>query len=406
MDLLAARHLLDPDWVLERVRGLVPAARDLATPPRIDSMWVKPERHFNVAYVWPGPNALRLTGFALDDDAMARARKALAKRCRHPTDTCAACDSVADEHHVLWQPFPHDYRLPALAECVRPESVRHLLPHDDIITAEALAYRPGMRALLRYGTASGATVFGKVAHERQPRQYLEPLLRAGEAARRQGSSLRLPRVLAYEPRLGIGLIEALDGESLHARLLRNETTATCLSRSAEALRRLHLLHIESEARRHAPEDELALLRVWIDLVEALGKTGTDPRRQAWYQLEAAVPDPAAALVAVHRDFYDKQVLLAPEQTALLDLDTLAHGDAEIDLGNFIAHLFLRGVQWKRDEEMQLAAATFLAAYPASIDVARLHWYRRSTLLRLSCVYALRPNCEAIVRALLAEVHAA
>ena len=68
MDLLAARRLLDPTWVLERVRRLVPAARDLATPPRIDSMWVKPERHFNVAYVWPGPNALRLTGFALDDD--------------------------------------------------------------------------------------------------------------------------------------------------------------------------------------------------------------------------------------------------------------------------------------------------------------------------------------------------
>ncbi len=406
MDLHAARKLLDPAWVLERARRLVPAARDLVAPPRIESMWIKPERHFNVAYVWPGADALRLTGFALDGAAMRRARKSLPDHCTHATThTCAGCASFVDDQNVLWQTFPYDYRLPALAECIRPASLRRLLPDDTIIDAETLAYRPGMRALLRYTTRSRGTVFGKVAHERQPRQYLEPLIRAGDAARRQGSTLRVPRVLAYAPHLGLGLIEALDGDTLHSRLLRNEATSACLRRSAMGLRQLHQLYIEGDVRRHAPEDELALLRGWTDLVEALGCAGGASRREAWHELAAAAPSPAAENVPVHRDYYDKQVLLAPEQTALLDLDTLARGDAEIDLGNFTAHLFLRGVQWQRGEAMQDAAATFLAAYPGPIDGVRLHWYRRSTLLRLSCVYALRPNGEAIVQALLAEVQA-
>jgi aminoglycoside phosphotransferase (APT) family kinase protein len=109
---------------------------------------------------------------------------------------------------------------------------------------------------------------------------------------------------------------------------------------------------------------------------------------------------------VHRDFYDKQILVAPAGIGLLDLDTTCLGDGEIDVANFCAHLRLRSLQWHDSAEAWAPfAARFVAVYRACrprTDMRRVRWYLASALLRLACLYALRPSWHALAPRLVEE----
>jgi Ser/Thr protein kinase RdoA (MazF antagonist) len=107
---------------------------------------------------------------------------------------------------------------------------------------------------------------------------------------------------------------------------------------------------------------------------------------------------------VHRDFYDKQVLCLDDAApAVIDLDTAARGDREIDVANFCAHLRFRALQHGREPLYAELEDAFLGAYPATLDRHRLDWYRRATLVRLACNYALRPRWRHVAPRALALV---
>ena len=101
------------------------------------------------------------------------------------------------------------------------------------------------------------------------------------------------------------------------------------------------------------------------------------------------------IASVHRDFYDKQILIDNRSVYFLDFDSVAIGDPVIDLGNFVAHLILRGVQYYDDPDFYLALIQkFIQAYTeqASDDLEeRIDLYTTSSLFRLACVYLLRPD---------------
>ena len=90
----------------------------------------------------------------------------------------------------------------------------------------------------------------------------------------------------------------------------------------------------------------------------------------------------------------------------LDLDTVCQGDGEIDVGNFCAHLVLRALQAGSSTEAaerlgEMLVASYRTARPAA-DPRRVAWYRASALLRLACVYALRPWWHGLAPALIDE----
>jgi len=122
--------------------------------------------------------------------------------------------------------------------------------------------------------------------------------------------------------------------------------------------------------------------------------------------EGAPGDDPGRPSLVHRDFYDKQILVTPARIGLLDLDTVCLGDPEIDVANFCAHLRLRSLQkYSSCASAVPLAAAFLAAYAACqprTDVSRVRWYLASTLLRLACLYSLRPAWRALAPRLLDE----
>jgi hypothetical protein len=90
-------------------------------------------------------------------------------------------------------------------------------------------------------------------------------------------------------------------------------------------------------------------------------------------------------------------LLRHRRGRLLDLDTAA-SDGEIDVANFCAHLVLRALQSPSSAwDPILLGEAFVEAYRTRRAIARplLDWYRGSALLRLACLYALRPRWRAL-----------
>lgn len=117
-------------------------------------------------------------------------------------------------------------------------------------------------------------------------------------------------------------------------------------------------------------------------------------------------EPATAVVPLHRDLHDRQLLVdASGSVGLLDLDTLARGEAALDLANLLVHLELRALQgvclYRAAAE---AAGAIVDAYQPGAEVARrLGPYADAARLRLVAVYAFRPRFHTVVPALLSAV---
>ncbi|MDH3693547.1 MAG: phosphotransferase, partial [Gammaproteobacteria bacterium] len=106
---------------------------------------------------------------------------------------------------------------------------------------------------------------------------------------------------------------------------------------------------------------------------------------------------------VHRDFYEKQILIDGDETILLDFDTLCMADPALDVGNFIAHLELNRLQGIL--EIENAKAIFSDAYEGCQSdefQRRVMIYTQSAALRLACLYAFWPRwrrvCEPLLQA--------
>jgi aminoglycoside phosphotransferase (APT) family kinase protein len=94
---------------------------------------------------------------------------------------------------------------------------------------------------------------------------------------------------------------------------------------------------------------------------------------------------------VHRDLYPDQVLVSDDRSALVDLDEVAVGEPELDLGNFTAHLTLGDLQ--RNGAIGASAArssAFLRAYHGAREIARhrLAVYEAGALVRLASLERL------------------
>ena len=92
---------------------------------------------------------------------------------------------------------------------------------------------------------------------------------------------------------------------------------------------------------HDRNRELATLRTWVELAMAVFPQYKNRFLRSFAELEtASAQQPAAALLPAHRDFHDGQVLITPAGAVFLDFDTAALAEAELDVGNFLAHLEL------------------------------------------------------------------
>lgn len=274
-----------------------------------------------------------------------------------------------------------------------------------VVRAEVLKHTRGRRCAVRYlldGPGGAERLFGKVfagGRGRSACRRLELLAAAVPPA-----DLILPRPIGHLPDLDLVITEFLEGEPL-ARALYDGDSDAPARRMGEALAVLHGAAVRLPRRWSAAEE----IRVAGDRAAALDRVRGAPAghaRALLGRLASWSRDlPAAPEVPLHRDFYAEQVWDCGGRTALLDLDDARSGDPAVDLGNFLAHLELRSLQFPSSARAcARARAAFLDGYgrrgrpvmDREDRDRRTRFYEAASLLRLAGVYADRPRWALVL----------
>jgi len=271
--------------------------------------------------------------------------------------------------------------------------------------AELIVHHPERRAVVRLATPSGLC-YAKVVRPARAAALAATLRTMQKMATGQ---FAVPRVLATDEAQGVIHLAALPGVALYARL-NSEQLVVAARRAGATLRSLHTLALPAEAIGHTALDEVQVLHRWQAHLARV-TPGLLPAFQALVEpVCAALVADASPPVLLHRDFYDKQVFWdedssSAEADGLLDFDTLAVGEAALDLANALVHFELRALQAACSPELaQAAAAALVAGYaPDPAVCARLQVYADATRLRLACVYACRPAASHLSPHLFAQV---
>jgi len=261
--------------------------------------------------------------------------------------------------------------------------------------AALLVHRPERRAVVRVPGTDGDR-YVKVVRPGRAAGVVAPM---AAVADRPGRPFALARALDIDDERGVIEWEALAGAPLHERL-EHTAEPTLLADVGASLRWLHDEAGPVDAV-HDADAEAAVVERWLALARAhCGNADAVMAAPAERVVSGLRGVPPGGTVTLHRDFHDKQVLVADDGVGLIDLDTLARGDAALDVANFLVHLELRVLQGLLHDAVAVGAA-FLDGYggtPGNVQV-----YADAARLRLACVYAYRPRWHAVAAAMAGRV---
>lgn len=264
--------------------------------------------------------------------------------------------------------------------------------------ATLLVHRPERRAVVKQATANGP----QYARVLPPARLAATLHSAATAAAAlQQGPFAVPQLLTTDATSGVAVWASLPGRPLDT-LLDHPELPDLLHNIGAALRSFHSAP-PANLRTHTARDEIDVCANWIAHAETVAPWLGPHLRERAARVNAALEAPAEPATLIHRDLYDKQIFVAEHsRLGLLDFDTLAVGEAALDLGNLLAHLELRALQgFLSADQAQRSAEAFLSGYqPGAPTLRRLPAYSAAARLRLACVYTFRPRWAPIVPQLL------
>lgn len=307
--------------------------------------------------------------------------------------TFAATAADADEAPVCEQ-LPGDDRGLAGAgllacDAALAERLQPLV--GAIASAQLVAWRPGRRAVVRIVAADGTTHWLKLLDRKNWRRARSAFAAVGTAL--PPLVLQLPTALLDDVH---GYLAADAGGTPLRTLLAgdHELPWTTIARSVLALAYTpvvgELPTFDFERARAAS-------------LGALQQGGeTTPALLALAAAVQHLPAPAEphAPGLVHGDLHDKQLFVAGDRTAAIDLEGMARGDARFDVANLVEHVRLRDLQQHGDDRGR--AEQLLARCGHAADDRGVRAFRALVRARLCGVYALRPRWHALVDRLAEE----
>jgi hypothetical protein len=278
------------------------------------------------------------------------------------------------------------------------------------VSIDVLGHRLGKRCTVRISFENkppGAnawrrrSVIGKLyaigtERGRKVAQSMAALRRNGFGSK---AGTRVPAPLAYLEDLRLLLMEDVAARPLAE--LSGATFRAALATAGRALAGLHHCPVCVPAS-HSVDDELRVLERWVVPAEAFEPKCAEALGEAFASVSAALDGCRGAKPAlVHRDFYDRQVLIDDHSAVPIDFDMLCMGDPALDVGNFLAHLAL--CEPSRGGPRAVCSAAFLSGYSACSGPSfgeRVRAYERSALLRLAALCTLWPSRQHLAPALL------
>lgn len=292
----------------------------------------------------------------------------------------------------------------------------------ELVSVEPVKERPGRRLTVRCRVVASRhaevpsehTWYAKLDRSRRGARLHDRLRLLGAVL---PPSVLLPESVGYSARRRLVVLASLPGRGLLS-ILRSEpgpAVARALSGLGCAMRALHDVHHDAPAVAndpvmvwsfHGPEQETALLSAAVDRIRESGLPSSLVAQYegmaAWVQQRLRVAgdhasdDEAAGGGSqfqgsiLHRDLHPGQIIVAGQGTGFLDLDEMARGEPELDLGNLLAHLILEDLQTGgRVARAPAWQEVVLTSYgPRPDGSGRLAVYQAASLLRLASLQRL------------------
>lgn len=305
----------------------------------------------------------------------------------HRASLRRGCLHVLSQLDCLVGRFPCDPKLRRLPEVLAgrsPDLAALGLANPDL---RVLRYKPTRRCVVSAGDDSW---YLKMVRRREVDRI--------EAIHQALANAATPASVAL-PVARLGRPAALVWRGASGRsLTRLLGTPSGVEAAAAAGRALAGLHSSGSLlpRHHDVRQELDMVEAWIRLVSAVYPESGSPLVEAFEAL-AAEATCSRTLCPSHRDFHDQQVLVEDSQALLIDLDTAAMAEPELDVANMLVHLELYELA-NTGVQTSASRRAFVQAYLGSrwrLSERALSWYRSGALLRLACVYSFRPSDRSL-----------
>ncbi|MDX1927825.1 MAG: aminoglycoside phosphotransferase family protein [Pirellulaceae bacterium] len=154
------------------------------------------------------------------------------------------------------------------------------------------------------------------------------------------SELRIPHVYGLLPCLSMWLQEYVAVEPIFPNrpLTDHIDVREAHARVGRAIADFHLAQVTIDRSYGVSEELKKLQELFADLSRARPELSDRLHDVEHHCQRLAASLPKSQMVPIHRDFYFDQVLVSGKHVYLLDLDLAAMGPAELDVGNYLAHL--------------------------------------------------------------------
>lgn len=280
-----------------------------------------------------------------------------------------------------------------------PTGVDPSLPGLADIAGDLVSHRPGKRAVVRADDG-----FVKVV---RPRKAADVVAASAQAAA-FGTVFAVPEHAPDREAEARGVVRfsTVAGRTLHGLGADRATTDGDWDAAWRAWHTGWVRTVAADpgdAPVHDAEAEARVAMEWVaHAVRAL------PERAAALETGAAAVTrglrrhPSPRLALSHRDLHDKQLLWDGERIGVLDVDTVARAEPELDLANLRVHVDLRLAQRHWSPARADVARRWIdrTADAVEADAARLAAYAAATRLRLGCLYLFRPQWRELALDLL------
>jgi Ser/Thr protein kinase RdoA (MazF antagonist) len=307
---------------------------------------------------------------------------------------------------VALRAFPEDRKLPGLRLLADPARLRaEVLPDaldcsvsrvsyfpEHAYTARVVAHLAGGRECPLYAktqfTARGERTFA----------LLQDLHK---------KNLRCARPLLYHAASATLVQEAVPGSTAESLAVQGRFSGALAARVGGGVAALHGAPVDALA----PIDARTCLTRLQEVVRVLGAVlppAAAQARKVLGQLEKR-PPPAVAPATLHGDLHLNNILIDSGRVALVDLDDLCRGPAELELGSFVAALAYRAALHGDRAMHQETVEHFLAGYAEhaqrAVSIEHVHWYAAAALIHeraWRCLTSLKPGRLAVIDELIAR----
>jgi N-acetylmuramate 1-kinase len=254
-------------------------------------------------------------------------------------------------------------RQQAFEAWIRPLASSHGLDLASLAPASADA---SFRRYFRLGSRQGSCI---VMDAPPPQEDVRPFVQM--AQRIQAAGLHAPRVLAADVASGFLLLDDL-GRQLYLEALQQADGRQADRLMRDAIRALVHWQVQVDAQGLPDYDdallrrELALFPEWCVKTE-YGITWSDADLARWHKVCDALVASALAqpVVAVHRDWMPRNLMVADPNPGILDFQDAVRGPISYDVASMLRDAFW---SWEEEQELDWAVRYWEAARKAGLPV--------------------------------------